>query len=63
MAEREKSAGDVSGTSSKKSKASVTGAVSKLTVRALQEFRLSDENNPVTGDDTAEGAGEFLSFE
>ena len=60
MAERQKSTSDLSRPSSKKSKASVTEAVSKLTVRALQEFRLNDENNPLTGDNTAEGAGEFF---
>ena len=43
MAER-KSADNLSRGSSRKSKTSVSDAVSKMTVKALKEFRLSDES-------------------
>ena len=60
MAEGKKSFDNLSRGSSKKSKTSVTEAVSRLTVKALKEFRLDDDKNATDEDDTVERIGKLF---
>ena len=59
MADRKKSAEKASRPSSKVSKASVKDAVTKLTAKALREFKLNDEDATAFENQQEEGAGEF----